>query len=142
MSTDIVLIGPIRTGKSTLGKLIAGEFGLPQISLDKFRLQYYKDIGYDEELAREIRDKGGFLALLYYWNLYSAYSVEQILSDYKDCIFDFGAGIYESDEMFWRVESALALYPNVVLVLPSPDKEESLKILAERDRNPPQDLSF
>ena len=55
---------------------------------------------------------------------------------------DFGAGIFESDEMFRRVQNALADYPNVVLVLPSPDLEESLRILAERDANPPRDLSF
>ena len=133
MPTDIVLIGPVRTGKSTLGKLIAEQLGIPQVSLDEIRWQYYREIGFDESLANEIREKGGFLAVVYYWGLFSAYSVERLLSDHKNCVFDFGAGIFESDEMFRRVEEALARYPNVVLVLPSPDIEESLRILEERN---------
>ena len=56
--------------------------------------------------------------------------------------FDFGAGIYESQESFIRVKQALASYPNVFLVLPSRDLNESLQILRERDTQPPADLNF
>ncbi len=55
MPVDIVLIGPVRTGKSTLGRLLAQALGLPQVSLDEIRLRYYKEIGFDEALAAEIR---------------------------------------------------------------------------------------
>ena len=142
MRTDIVLIGPVRTGKSTLGRLLAERLGLPQVSLDVLREQYYQEIGFDPILAKEIRHKGGFLALVYYRELFAAYAVERMLSEHSHCVFDFGAGIYESDEMFARVQKALADYANVVLVLPSPDIEESLRILPERDTNPPADLTF
>ncbi len=142
MHEDIVLIGPVRTGKSTLGRLLAEKLGLPQVSLDKVRYQYSKEIGYDEVLAKEIRQKGGFLAFMYYRELFSAYAVERMLAEHTGCVFDFGADICESDEIFHRVRLALADYPNVVLVLPAPDLEESLRILAERDPNPPRDLSF
>jgi shikimate kinase len=140
--SEIVLIGPVRTGKSTLGRLLAERLGLPQISLDKVRLQYYQEIGYDEELAREIRHKGGFLAFMFYRELFAAYAVERLLAEYHNCVFDFGAGIFESDEMFERVKKALAGFPNVVLILPSPDIERSLSIIAERDTEPPADLHF
>jgi len=142
MCTDIVLIGPVRTGKSTLGRLLAEKLGLPQVSLDVLRYQYYQEIGFDPLLAKEIRQKGGFLALVYYREQFAAYAVERILAEYHDCVIDFGAGIYESDESFARVQKALADYPNVVLVLPSPDIDESLRILKERDPNPPADLTF
>jgi len=142
MPTDIVLIGPVRTGKSTLGRLLAEKLGLPQVSLDIVRLKYYKEIGFDEALAAEVRQKGGFLAFMYYRELFSAHAIERMLAEHSGCVFDFGAGILESGEMFRRVQAALAGYPNVVLVLPSPDLEESLRILAERDPNPPRDLSF
>ena len=44
--------------------------------------------------------------------------------------------------MFARVQKALAGYPNVILLLPSPDPVETRRILAERDPNPPADLHF
>jgi adenylate kinase family enzyme len=63
LNSDIVLIGPVRSGKSTVGRLLAERLGLPQVSLDSQRWQYYKEIGYDEDLAREIRARGGFPVL-------------------------------------------------------------------------------
>ena len=51
--SDIVLIGPVRSGKSTLGKLLAQRLNLPQVSIDELRWRYYKEVGYDEALARE-----------------------------------------------------------------------------------------
>lgn len=140
--SDIVLIGPVRAGKSTIGKLLAEAFALPQVSLDDKRWAYYREIGYDENLAKEIRAHGGFLALVMYWNLFEAYAVERLLAEHKNCVFDFGAGIYESIESFDRVQNSLARYQNVVLLLPSPNKDESLQMLKERDPHPPKDNSF
>jgi shikimate kinase len=103
MRTDIVLIGPVRTGKSTQGRLLAEKLGLPQVSLDVLREQYYKEIGFDPLLAKEIRQKGGFLAMMFYRELFAAHAVERILAEHHDCVIDFGAGIFESDEMFARL---------------------------------------
>lgn len=139
---EIVLIGPVRTGKSTLGKLLAQRLDVLQVSLDEERWRYYKEIGYDERLAQGIRSRGGFLALVLYWNLFDAHAAERLLAEHLGCVFDFGAAIYWSDEMLRRVQRALRPYPNVVLVLPSPDVEESLRILKERDAEPPADLNF
>lgn len=141
-STDIILIGPVRTGKSTVGKLLARELGQPQVSLDDERRRYYAEIGYDPELAATFRRQGGFLALVLYWNLFDAYGVERLLSEHHNCVIDFGAGAYESLESRARVQRAFAGYRNVFLLLPSPDIEESLRILAARDTNPPKDLNF
>jgi adenylate kinase family enzyme len=124
--SDIILIGPVRAGKTTIGKLLADALELPQISLDTVRWGYYKEIGYDEDFAREVRARGGFLALALYWNLFAAHAVERLLADYQDCVIDFGAGIYETAESFSRVQQALDRHRNVVLLLPSPNKEESL----------------
>jgi shikimate kinase len=138
--TELVLIGPVRAGKSTLGRLLAEKLGLPQVSLDDVRLPYYKAIGYDEAFARQVRQQEGFAAFMFYRDLFAAYPVERMLSEYHDCVFDFGAGIYESDEAFRRVQAALVDFPNVVLLLPSPDLQHSLQVLAGRDPNPPADL--
>lgn len=67
---DIVLLGPVRAGKSTLSRLLAQRLELPQVSVDEVRWKYYKEIGYDEALAKEFRARGGFLAQVLYWNLF------------------------------------------------------------------------
>ena len=142
--SDIILIGPVRTGKSTLGKLLSETLGRPQISLDVLRWKYYQEIGYDAALAKSFRQRGGFLALALYWHLFDAHAIERVLAEHSDCVFDFGAGAgtSESREHMARVRLALAPYPNVVLLLPSPDTEETLQILKARDTDPPTDLNF
>ena len=139
MSKDIILIGPVRTGKSTIGKLLSEKLQLPQVSLDELRWKYYQEIGYDPGIAKKIRATGGFVALVFYWKLFDAYAVERVLADHQDCVFDFGAGasMYESREMFERVAVALAPYPNIIMLLPSPDIDESVRILNERTSDLP-----
>ncbi len=137
MPSDIILIGPVRTGKTTLGQLLAEKLGLRRVAPDELRWTYYKEVGYDEDLAQRIRQTGGFVALVFYWKLFDAYAVERVLADHRDCVIDFGAGhsVYESKELFARVQRALTPYPNVVLILPSPDAEESIQILNERTKD-------
>jgi shikimate kinase len=134
----------VRTGKSTLGRLLSEKLGWPQVSMDQLRLKYYREIGYDDALAGAIRRHGGFLALVLYWRQFDAYAIERILADHPTCVIDFGAGngISESQESYERVQRTLAPYPNVFLILPSSDQEESLQILKARDPNPPADLTF
>lgn len=55
MRSEIVLIGPPFVGKSTTGKLVAQELGIPQVSLDDLRWDYYREIGFDDALAKELR---------------------------------------------------------------------------------------
>ena len=137
MPLDIILIGPVRTGKTTVSRLLAERLGLSTVSLDDLRWNYYKEIGYDQNLAQQIRQTGGFVALVFYWKLFDVYAVERVLADHRDCVINFGAGhsVYESQELFLRVKKALAPYPNVVLILPSQDAEESIRILNERTRD-------
>jgi adenylate kinase family enzyme len=135
MDTDIILIGPVGAGKSTLGKLLAERLALPQVSLDKVRFAYYKEIGYDEDHAKHLRENEGFLNLYWYWKPFEAYAVERTLAEHSNCVIDFGAGhsVYEDDSLFRRVQSLLEPYKNVIFLLPSPDLDESVAILHERD---------
>lgn len=144
MKTDIILIGPPTAGKTTIAKLIAEELSVPIYSLDDLRWKYMKEIGYDEDLDNEFRQKGGFLARALYWQLFGPYTVERFLAEYEGGILDLGGGhtVYESKEANERIKKALAPYANIFLILPSPDLDESYRILSERLAREPVELNF
>jgi shikimate kinase len=132
---EIILIGPIGAGKSTVGGLLAKTLALPQVSLDDVRYDYYREIGYDEEYARQLRAEAGLPALVAYWKPFEAHAVERFLADHHGCVFDLGAGhsVYEDAELFARVQRAMAPFRNVVLLQPDPDVELSLDIMESYD---------
>jgi shikimate kinase len=132
--SEIVLIGPPFAGKSTLGKLLAEELGLPQISLDKLRWEYYREIGFDEALAQELRQKGGFLTVVAYWSLFNSHAIERVFVDHTDCVFDFGGGpiVFDNELQRDQIKRALAPFANVIRLLPSPDPEKSIQVLQQR----------
>lgn len=136
MKPEIILIGPIGSGKSTIAELISTKTGLPRRSMDELRWKYYDEIGYDRDLARQKRTEEGFWGLYHYWKPFEAYAVKRLLSSFRDCIFDFGGGhsVYEDGRLFQQVRDLLAPFPHVVLLMPSPDKEESIDILHARNR--------
>jgi adenylate kinase family enzyme len=141
---DVILIGPSGTGKTTQGNLLAERLGLPLVALDDLRWTYYAETSYDADYARELRTTQGFPAVVKYWQQFDAHIVERVLADHPNSIISFGAGhsIYDDEAQFNRVQQALAPYKYVVLILPSADPEESIRILTERQQTqaPPADL--
>ena len=131
---DIVLIGPIGAGKSTLGNLLSAALRLPNCSIDDVRFRYYREIGYDESDANRLYKSEGFWGLYRYWKPFEAHAVERVLEDHQNSVIDLGAGhsVYEDDALFVRVKRALAPCRHVVLVLPSPNLNRSLNVLRER----------
>jgi len=133
-ASDIILIGAMGVGKTTIGKLLASKLDLPQVSMDKLRWEYYQEKDWSEEQQNSIGDKEGFSGVYQYWKQYDVHAVERLLEDHKNCVIDFGAGhsIYENSSDFVRVSELMAPYENVVLLLPSPDLDESISILRDR----------
>jgi hypothetical protein len=129
-----VLIGPVRAGTTTVAARLAQHLALPHVSLDAIRLGYYREIGYDEEHAQQLREAEGFAGVYRYWKPFEAYAVERALAEHRGAVLDFGAGhsVQDDPRLFARIQCALAPRANVVLLLPSPDPAESIRILRER----------
>jgi len=135
MNSTIILIGPLGAGKSTVGRLLAKKLELPQCSVDDVRWKYYEEIGYDKVLASKIaKSNQGIEEQLRYSKSFEVHTIERVLSDHNHSVIDFGASnsVYDDELQFSRVKNALASYPNVILLLPSPDPEESAEILNAR----------
>jgi hypothetical protein len=134
MISTIILIGPLGAGKTTVGHLLAEKLDLPFCSVDDVRAEYYQKLGYDNILASQIATSDpGLQGVLRYSKPFEAEMVEQVLADHHG-IVDFGASnsVYDDHPLFARVANALAPYPNVILLLPSPDMDESAEILKKR----------
>ncbi len=143
-STPILFLGPVRAGKSTIASLVAARLGLLHVSLDDLRWEYYREIGYKDDFAAQVRSQGGFLALMFYRQLFDAYSLERVLSEHSDAVIDCGAGIgpFENQLQLEHIQSLCEPLSNIFLLLPSEVLADSLSILKARDPNPPVDLHF
>jgi shikimate kinase len=130
MNSTIILIGPLGAGKTTVGQLLAKQLGVPFCSVDTVRPAYYQRVGYDQTAAASgegVRD------VMRSSKPFEARMVEMVLAEHRGVI-DFGASnsVYDESDLLARVEKALAPYPYVILLLPSPDADESAEILKTR----------
>ena len=135
MNTTIVLMGPMCAGKSSTARLLAARLGLEHVELDALRWGYYREIGYDEEMAALLKSsKPGLLERSAYWKPFEAYAVEKVVQDYQNCVLDFGAGnaVFADEALFARVQQALAPIEHVILLLPSPDLDEATAVVNRR----------
>lgn len=133
--SEIILIGPIGVGKSTVGKVLAEMLSIPQCSMDEYRWSYYEEIGYDKNCAKRIEESEGFLGVYRYWKQFEIYAVERLLEENNNCVFDFGAGhsVYENSSYLSRAIKALKNFKSVVLLLPSNDIACSVEVLDSRN---------
>jgi hypothetical protein len=136
-NASVVLIGPMATGKTTVGTLLAHELGLPLRRLDELRHEYYAEICFDPEQANAYRARNDVEGFLSFMEPFDAYAVERLLSEPQHCVLDFGAGhsVFAQEALFARVAQALVPYPFVILLVPAPDREASVRVLNQRLRD-------
>jgi nicotinamide riboside kinase len=134
MNKEIVLIGPVCCGKSTLAGMVADKIGKKHVSVDRIANQFYEKFGFGNDEFFKVRDEHGIVMARAMRKPALIYAVEKILDENTDCVFDFGAGhsYYEEPELLSRIYSILQPYSNVILLLPSHDHSMSIDILRER----------
>lgn len=131
--TEVVLIGPVGSGKTTIGKLVALKLRLPLVDMDAICGRYYAEVG--RTLAEwNTRMESGRLEASRWLAPALAHATERLVSEYRGSPISLGAGHthYEEPELFERVRYALEPFGSVVLLLPEADHARSIEILRKR----------
>jgi shikimate kinase len=136
-TSSIILIGPYGAGKSTIADLLAERLHMPTASMDS-RQHYYREAGFDREEFKRRLAISNLEGDRYFQSFFPA-AVARLLQNHPGHVIDLGAGhtVSEDPAQFARIKELLDPYPNVVLILPSPDLDESIRVLRERTRNRP-----
>ncbi len=131
---EIVLIGPVGVGKSSVSTYLSKRVGLPKVSMDDLLFGYMAEVGFSEAHWKEIMEKQGKPGAYRYLKVFGSHGVKRLLESHKECIFDFGGGgvMGEFPDEFERTKLALKSFANVILLMPSADKAESLQFLYDR----------
>ena len=120
LENSIILIGPMGSGKSTIANLLCKKCNMPHVSLDS-----------REQLSSLYEQRQNFDS----FKEFEFFLTGTVLTNLPEpVIIDFGAGhsIYEDAAMFLEMQSLMSRFDNVILLMPSEDKEESIAILNER----------
>lgn len=117
---SILLIGPMWAGKTTIANIISTTLNMPRISLDN--REQLNEFYSNEKSFNNFKD----------FEFYLTGSVLTTLTE--PSVIDFGAGhsVYEDPVMFYEMSKLINKFTNVVYMIPSENKEESIQILNNR----------
>ena len=130
---QVVLIGPVCAGKTTLLPLLAARLGLPAVDLDDIAEAYYDEAGFGRDALNAIGAERGDLGAYLWWQQGHPHAVRRVLRDYPDAVIALGAGhtTYDDPALFEEIRALLDPCATVFL-LPSPDTQQSVRLLRQR----------
>ncbi len=137
MRDEIILIGPMCSGKSSVALCLAETLSILSYPIDRIKWYYRFKNGYNLAHGTRILRTDGFGALLDYAEQYFALSeLAIVLNEFRGGVFDFGAShsYYADPAQLERAVNLLAPFRNVVLLQPSPNPDECIDILSQRIR--------
>lgn len=131
----IILIGPSGVGKSIVSNNLSNFLDMPLVEADEGGFDRFKKYGFSPLVAKIL-----FSALGHYWVYRYSKSFEfkdtiNLLKCAKNEVIDLGAGsvIYHNRKQQIKLKHVLLSFQHVFLLLPSPNKQESLQYLNEID---------
>lgn len=132
---EIVLIGPMATGKSTISLLISNKLNISCFPIDDIKWYFVYKNGYNTSTSKQILISEGFQGKMnYFYNYFGIKEIEQIFTDFHGGVFDFGAThIYHNEYViFCKIRNILSQFQNIFLILPTNDLSVNIKILNQR----------
>jgi len=131
----IIFIGPIGAGKSTIAKMVAEELSIPSFSLDKDE-HLAASVGYDIVRYKRMWKENGLLDAYEYRRSFYDRLVPLFLASHDHGVLDLGGGhpIAPDQAKQEVIRTAFAPYENIFLLMPTPDPNESIKILCKRNQ--------
>lgn len=132
---SIILIGPLATGKSTLGIRLSERLGVPNYPIDRLKWYYRFKNGYCLSVSQKILSESGFEVFLNHCQRYFSPSDLADVLDKFQGIIDLGATDSYADHdltRFHELEEVLGKHKNVFLILPDESIEKSELILTNR----------
>jgi hypothetical protein len=137
MRKEIILIGPLCSGKSSVALFLAEKLNILNYPIDRIKWYYRFKNGYNLSKGTKILRNQGFMALLEYSEpFFCLKEIEISLNEFRGGVFDFGAShsYFTDNDLLKKASKLLEPFKNVVLLQPSPDKQECIKVLSERIR--------
>ena len=133
MKLPIVLIGSSNTSKTSVGKLLAEQLNLAFISLPDISEKYFLEIGFNKTQQEQAWEEDGGDGFYRYMMPFDAYAIERALSEHRESVIEFAAehSVYDDSQLLENVEQILQPLSHVILLVYSPDTEESLRVLEE-----------
>lgn len=131
--SQVVFIGPVCTGKTTLLRLVADRVGAEAVDLDDVANLYYEEVGRGFDALQEKGGEVGFLASYCWWQEGHPHAVRRVFEDHPHAAVALGAGHthYQDQQLFDEVATVLRhRYP--ILVLPSADLDQSVDVIRTR----------
>ena len=130
---QVVLIGPVCVGKSTVMPLVAARLGRSCVDLDDVAEAYYEEVGRGRTRLQGIGAERGDLGAYLWWQEGHPHAVRRVLEDYPGAVISLGAGhtTYTDPALFEQVRALLSEC-QVILLLPTPNNDTSLSVLRER----------
>lgn len=132
--SNIILIGPMASGKTAIGNEISYITGYKYTPIDKLKWYYRFQNGYDLVKSQAILRSQGFEALLEYAKPYfTSKDLKELLNQFTG-IIELGATDTHSNDLstIKTINEVLTPYPNIFLILPYDDEELSKSELRKR----------
>ncbi len=134
MRSNIIVIGPIKSGKSSICKKLAEKLKKSHIDMDEQRSILYPQMGYSDKAADAEYDSKGIEGWYMYQKPFEINAVKTILLSSDNAVIEFGGGqsVYQDEHRAQEFIKLMSKEQYVFLLLPCSDPQKSLEILDKR----------
>jgi shikimate kinase len=124
------------SGKSTIASILSRELSVREIPVDYIAGYYYLKHGIVIHEIEKAQKSESFKDYIDYVRPFELRAVLNICQEFSDGIISFGAGhsYYQDDEQINQLLELKKVTPNIFLLLPSKDDQQSIDVLNERMR--------